>query len=161
MKEDVLFSSPDTWLLNLGYVSENSEQNLILYGYLSSRGVVNVELLIDVEQWLIKYAVVLNRRSWCLFRLQRWLDTKTQLRWKLALFCFLKVFGSYNPNARISRCVRDYAGKQWKTQVEVIDVKRYNEAAAASGGTESRFFTFRDVEDKRLRDQEGHTTATT
>ena len=59
---DALYQSPDMWLLNLGYVSEHSEQNLILYGYISTRGVVNVELTIDVENYKIKYKVVLGNR---------------------------------------------------------------------------------------------------
>lgn len=124
-----LFAAPDTWLLNVGYVSENSEQNLLLYGYLSAPGVLQVELLIDAENYLIKYAVVLGGKSLILFRLQKRLESITAIYGKLLLACFLKFFGSYNPAARISRCVKDYAGERWRTATEVIDVKQYNKVS--------------------------------
>lgn len=139
IQQNELFSSPDTWLLNVGYISENSEQNLILYGYISSRGVANVELMINTSEWLIKYAVVLNSSSYRRFRFQKWLESKTGLFFKLVLFSFLKMFGSYNPSARIAKCVRDYAGNRWKTQVEVMNVKQYNKAINDSG-TKGWFF---------------------
>lgn len=151
-----LFSSPDTWLLNLGYVSENSEQNLLLYGYISSRGVINVELMMDPANWLIKYAVVLDVRSYRRFKLQRWLEKKTGLFFKIMLYFFLKVFGNYNPAVRISRCVKDYAGKQWKTQVEITNVKQYNEITA-NRGAEGWFFEGRTSEGGEIYQAKGST----
>ena len=137
---DALYQSPDMWLLNLGYVSEHSEQNLILYGYISTRGVVNVELTIDVENYKIKYKVVLGNRCRFMYTTQKKLEGGTSLLSKLMLLCFLKVFGTYDPSARIARCVRDYAGKSWKTSVEVFSVSEYNKAseAAAYDRTQSR-----------------------
>ncbi len=124
-----LWAAPDTWLLNVGYVSENSEQNLLLYGYLSAPGVLQAELLIDAENYLIKYVVVLGGKSLTLFKLQKRLESMTTIYGKLFLACFLRFFGSYNPQARINRCVKDYAGERWKTTTEVIDVKQYNKNA--------------------------------
>jgi hypothetical protein len=124
----------EVWLLNLGYVSEHSEQNLMLYGYLSTPGVLNVEMLIDVEKKLIRYAVVLSNRSHFWYRLQKLLEGGGGLYRKLALLLFLRRFGSYDPAARILRCIRDYAGPQWTTETEVLAVKQYLAATQESQG---------------------------
>lgn len=129
---DALYQSPDMWLLNLGYVSEHSEQNLILYGYISTRGVANVELIIDVDSYIIKYKIVLGGRCHFMYTTQKKLEVGKSLLSKLMLLCFLKVFGTYDPSARIARCVRDYAGKSWKTSVEVMSVSEYNKASEAA-----------------------------
>lgn len=144
-KTNNIFASPDTWLLNVGYVSENSEQNLLLYGYLSAPGVVQVELLINSENYLIKYAVVLSTKSMRLVKLQKRLESSTSIFGKLLLTAFLKVFGSYNPAARISRCIKDYAGAQWQTATEVLDVKQYNKICDETG---SKGWFFKDRADK-------------
>ena len=148
---DTLYQSPDMWLLNLGYVSENSEQNLLLYGYISTRGVVNVELLLDVENWLIKYAVVLGGRSYFMYNTQKKLECKSGLWSKLKLLCFLKFFGSNDPVQRIRKCVKDYAGSSWKTQIEVMSVKQYNKIAESGNGTKSWFFETRVNKDRPVR----------
>jgi hypothetical protein len=116
--------------------------------------------MVDAANWLIKYAVVLGMNNYRFFRFQRWLESRTGLFFKLVLFCFLRLFGSYNPNARIARCVRDYAGKQWKTQVEVMNVKQYNKAVSDSG-TKGWFFENRLNENRDLHQTEGNATTAT
>lgn len=133
--KEALYQSPDMWLLNLGYVSEHSEQNLILYGYISTRGVVNVELAVDSDKYVIKYAVVLCSRSYFVYMIQKRLESKNGLLSKLMLLCFLKFFGTRDPSARIARCVRDYAGNSWKTSVEVLSAREYNEASAKAAAS--------------------------
>lgn len=124
------FERPDDiWLLNLGYVSEHAEQNLMLYGYIACPGVVNVELMLDVDHLQVQYAVVLDSKALRLYNLQRWLMTFGGVWGKLILLLFLKWFGSYDPARRIAKCIKDYAGPTWKVQVEVIGAKRYLEAA--------------------------------
>lgn len=115
----------DVWLLNLGYVSEHAEQNLMLYGYIACPGIVNVELMVDVAHTRMLYATVLDRKAHFLYQIQQTLARKPSILRKLVLLAFLKFFGSYDPAVRIARCVRDYAGPTWKTQVEVISAKRY------------------------------------
>lgn len=154
VNENEMFASPDTWLFNVGYISENAEQNLILYGYLSAKGVINVELMIDVDNWLIRYMVVFGTREHSKYKIQKYLESKTSLFYKLVLFCFLKVFGNYDPCGRIARCVKDYAGKKWKTQVEVMSVRQYNKATN-DGGSQSWFFKGRVDEGGKLHKTEG------
>ncbi len=134
MKEETPFERPnEVWLLNLGYVSEHSEQNLLLYGYLSAPGVANVELMVDVVKNHVKYAIVLDARSYKWYKLQRWLEGKSGLLSKLVLLCFLRRLGSYDPAARIARCVKDYAGSSWTTSAEVMSVKQYLNIVGKSG----------------------------
>lgn len=105
----------------------------MLYGYLSAPGVANVELMIDVAKKHVKYAIVLDAASFKRYKLQRWLEGKSGLLSKLALFCFLRRLGSFDPAARISRCVKDYAGSTWTTSTEVMSVKQYLKIVGDSG----------------------------
>jgi hypothetical protein len=134
------FERPEeVWLLNLGYVSAHSEQNLMLYGYLAAPGVRHVEMMIDVRDKEMKYAVVLETSSYRRYKLERWLESKSGLLGKLGLLCFLRVSGSYDPGARIARCVKDYAGPQWKTSTEVLSVSQY-QARVSKGRAQGWFF---------------------
>jgi hypothetical protein len=134
------FAHPDdVWLMNMGYVSENSEQNLILYGHLATPGVTNVELMINAEKRLICYAIALNPASYRRYKLQRFLEQKSGLFSKLALLFFLRINGSYDPAARIVRCIRDYAGPSWSTTTEVLNVKQYLKIIN-SGGSQGWVF---------------------
>jgi len=125
--------SEDSWLLNLGFVSEHSEQNMLLYGYISSPGISHVELMFDANKRCIKYAIVLDQKAYRRYKLQSWLERKSGLLAKLALLSFLRMFGSYDPAARITRCIRDYAGPSWSTSTEVLSVERYSEVVSACG----------------------------
>lgn len=124
----------EVWLLNLGLTTDHSEQNLILYGYISAPGVTNVELMIDVEKKHIKYAVVLDKKAHRRYRLQRYLESNGGLFKKLALFFFLKRVGPYDPATRIDRCVKDYAGSAWSTSTEVLSVEEYFKIVGDSRG---------------------------
>lgn len=153
------FDTPDdVWLLNLGVVSEHAEQNLLLYGYIACPGILNVELLVDVDKLNIKYAVVLDRKANFLHRLQLRLASKRTLIRKIMFLLFLKWFGSYDPAVRIARCVRDYAGPTWKTQVEVVSAKRY---LKATSGDRAKGWFFEEGlgEDPGVREPRGVKTA--
>lgn len=146
MTDGSTYETPeDVWLLNLGYISDHSEQNLMLYGYVSNPGVLNVELMIDVEQKHVRYAIVLNQRSHFRYKAQGWLESKSGLLAKLALLCFLRMFGSYDPAARIAQCIRDYAGAAWSTSTEVLSVSEYKQIVDSSGTTG---WVFKDRLDK-------------
>lgn len=123
----------DVWLMNLGYVTEHSEQNLLLYGYLSAPDVTNVELMIDVETKKVYYAIILGKKGHFRYRLQTWLEGKTGVLAKLALLLFLRRLGSYDPADRIKICLRDYAGPSWTTITEVLSVKQYEERISSGG----------------------------
>jgi hypothetical protein len=139
------FQKPDdVWLLNLGYVSEHAEQNLLLYGYISCPGVANVELMLDVDLLEMRYAIVLSKKTAKLVKMQQSLQEKQGLWGKLMLFLFLKWFGSYNPAQRVIRCVRDYAGPTWKVNVEVVDAKQYLEVINAADGSGAKGWFFKN-----------------
>lgn len=139
-----LYSSPDNFLINLGYISEVSEQNLILFGHIAMNGVVQVELQANVEKNQIKYALVIDGKNYKKWRLQKWLESKSGLFAKIGLLCFLRVFGAYNPVFRIAKNVKEYAGPLWRTHVEVLSVEQYNKIIAESG-SEGWLFKERNV----------------
>jgi len=147
----------EVWLLNLGYVTEHSEQNLILYGYLSAPDVSNVELMIDVDKKIVRYAVVLGKKGHFRYQLQRWLEGKSGLLGKLALLLFLRRLGSYDPAERIKWCIRDYAGPSWTTSTEVLSVKEYVKRTSESGA-EGWVFQVGDSEGGRTPQLRGTTT---
>ena len=138
MNEQNRVESDSVWLLNLGYISDNTEQDLIFFAYMSTPGVVTAELVIDVALKSIKYAIILNKRSYFRFSVEKWLEKRSGLWAKLALLCFLRVFGTYDPTNQVDRSVKEYAGKDWKTSVEVVDVSKYQKLN--ENRTENWFF---------------------
>jgi hypothetical protein len=124
-ENDFRAASDDVWLMNLGYITEHSEQNLMLYGHLAAPGVQHVELMLDSKKLEIHYAIFLNAKSYRWYKLQRYLSSKDGLLSKLMLFLVLRSVGSYDPESRLKRCVTDYAGPVWRVFTEVINVKQY------------------------------------
>lgn len=120
------YTSPESWLLSMGYMSDNTQQNLVLYGYLAVPGVQAVECAVDSPSGTVRYVVALEQSSWRWYKLQTWFASKTNILFKLALLLLLRRKGTYEPHARISRCVKDYLGQEWSAAVEVISVREYN-----------------------------------
>jgi len=127
-----MFNRPDSWLLHLGHLTEISEQNLILYGHIACPGVITVECSIDAPNYKANYLVVLNKRAMMWYKLQKWLSAKRKLWTSLILFLILKFVGPFNPEIRINRCIQDYAGERWKTNVEVLSVGEYTQNSNGS-----------------------------
>jgi hypothetical protein len=142
-------TSPDSWLLSIGIISEQAEQNLMLYAYLSTPGVLFAEFVVDIEKRNIQYVLVLSRKSRMLLAIQEFLFARRNLLSKLILAFILKLFGSYNPKVRIVRCLRDYIGSDWTVQVEVVNVKQYNKVTN-NNHAKSWFFKERDAENRTV-----------
>ena len=124
-----MFNRPDAWLLHLGHLTEVSEQNLILYGYIACPGVMSVECAINAPSYQARYLVILNKRAMLWYKVQRWLNSKRKIWASLMLLLLLKLVGPFNPEIRINRCVKDYAGERWNTYVEVVSARQYANGA--------------------------------
>lgn len=128
-QDSVLLKTLDhqRWLMNHGFINDMHKDQLYIFGALVHKEVQAVELDMDVDKKIISYRLYtiasLKRKMSKFKKLSK--ETGIWGMWK-----FKRLYekeGNLDFSAIISRFVADYCGPKWEAQVQVVDIKEYED----------------------------------
>lgn len=119
--------SHQRWLIDNGFINDLHKDNLYMYGAIVHRDIEAVEVRIDMSTKTIAYDIYAPTR---LLRKMNKYFILSRSNSIIGLWRFkrmLKREGNLNITNLLSKFVKDYLGPKWGVEVNLKDIKAYEE----------------------------------
>jgi hypothetical protein len=115
------------WLLEHGFINDLHKDNLYMYGAIVHKDINALEIDIDCERKLVKYALFCDGSL--LKKIEKY-KKLSESDGVIGLWRFKKMLvkeGNLNIKHLLNRFVKDYCGPKWRVEVSLTDYKDYKD----------------------------------